>query len=440
MSNLAKVGSVITLVIANLVFYQIREALNKKDYKGQISWSTYLIVQTFFELFLFFFLVWVLSRFFSIRLIGLFLAVVFIWLIFTAFIWALLGSPRGVWRSRYLLAFFEYQMTHSVFTLLIIGIYYIIGISYTIIAYNIIFHQTIPSLTATILAFRYTLFLIFAGLILLFPFDLAVLISQNIDENTRIRGLIGNLGFLGIKTIYLVVLFWSIGYAGMGFKITVGEFNFTISPELIIIVVAFFIIFYFLPYLAGSQRAKKWREQLLEKRLVWLGEVLDILERPTPSLYTSKLKRLQAKIDSEKKHFVEEDWMVKRGEEFDQVETLDEIDTAEHDLAQLYYKARQLDSRFMYLDYLKNLFGEISECIAEFTRSKGEAKLTSKARAYADAYRIRKNELTESLIQEEKTKPVLWVGLTVIFSPIVAQILSEFGKWIWATMLQAAGK
>jgi len=440
MSLLVKISNLVLFVIVANVWGAIKSELSKRDQKGLMSWSAYLITTTIVDVLGFFILIWLMSRFFSIELAGLFLVAASVWIIMTGFMWALMGTPRGAWRTRYIWAAKEFTSTHIVLSTILSLVNILASLAFAALAYNLIFRYTIPSEYTTLLAFQYTLIFVFLrDVVVSSPIEIGTLLSENLDEDTRTRTLIGNTGLLGIKAFFFALLLWSLGSASTGYQITSGSIQLTISPVVLVVLVASFMFFYFLPSLAGSQRAKRWREHLLKKRQAWLEELLNILDFPTPSLYISKLEQLQVKIDEDKAQFIENDWMVKQGIEFDQVNNLEEIDLEKHDLAQVYFKSRQLDSRFQYVDFLKGLSEEIQESISQFKGRSTETKLITKARAYADAYRARKDEFAKAIILERNAKPSLLVGLTFVLSPIAAQILSELAKWVWTTMLQAAG-
>ena len=187
-------------------------------------------------------------------------------------------------------------------------------------------------------------------------------------------------------------------------------------------IMAFLLVFTFLfPYLSGWQREKKWRELLLKKRQIWIDELLDILEFPTPALYASKLLQLFPKIESDKiaceeSKLTKSNIIINSDEELKQFESL--------------YKENieQMNPCAGYQNFLRNFEQNLQECLAQLKAQKNDDDLVKMAQAYAETYRVRKSEIAERIEIEGKTKPLLWIGSTFVLTTLLGALLAFLGS------------
>jgi hypothetical protein len=432
-------GFLLVYVAWVVISYLLNNRLQKDLIRGNAFLASELnLLSSSLGLFAF---IWILSGFFSIQLVGLFLLLAHVGFLITGVLWAFLGSPLVAWGPRAIWAGSEFGVKQSAVMIVLLGVSVIVLIGYPVAAGIIFFGGVISSEQATLSVFRLTLVgMVLSGLTIMLPLLVGVLQSKNLDEDTRTRLFITQGGNMASYALYLSLILWSFGrITAKGFQLKIGTIPLTISPILLIILAAFFLFAFLLPYLAGSQQAKRWRSQLLRKQQAWLDELLDVLEFPTPNLYVPKLEQLQAKVEGGAKAFVGDDSMLILAEEFDQVKTLDEVDPQSHSMFLAYKKSRQLDPRMRHLDFLVELQEEVRESIAQLSDLADDAQLTKKASGYADAYRARRDVIDKAIEAQKKAKPPVWAALAFLLSPVLGQVLSEFGKSIWTVFSQALG-
>jgi hypothetical protein len=240
---------------------------------------------------------------------------------------------------------------------------------------------------------------------------MSALLSTNVNQDTRNVLLVIQFGYLGITAMLVSTVLWFWG-------LSQGLLN--ASPIFLGIMAFLLVSTFFFPYLSGWQREKKWRELLMKKQQIWIEEVLDILEVPTPALYPSKLQHLCDRID-EVGIVCEETPTIKKTAIFGQ-------DNAPNRFEILYEEdIRRNDPCLSYKNFLKKLHENILECLTLFKSPEENVDLTETARAYAEVYRIRKDEIAKKIVQERETKPLLWIGLAFILTPILVAVLGFLG-------------
>lgn len=156
---------------------------------------------------------------------------------------------------------------------------------------------------------------------------------------------------------------------------------------------------------------------LLEKERSWLDELLDVLDFPTPGLYVPKLQKI---LDGIK----DDDTIFGQDGELDRIEPLYEAE------------ALRLDPRFCYSDFLIRLEDRIAEKIDQFEELKGnKEEIKETAHIYAEAYRLRRDEIVERIEVEGQFRPKFWIAL--ILTPILGQILASLINLILKAIIEA---
>jgi hypothetical protein len=203
----------------------------------------------------------------------------------------------------------------------------------------------------------------------------------------------------------------------------------------------FCIICLLIPYLQGLRRAEKQREKLYATRQKWLDALSGILEIPAPALYISKLEQFLKDLEDERASFIENDEMVKLGVNWDKNENnIEESEDLGNFKCQImreaYKKSRDLDPRFLHLDFLESLRIHVGECIEQLNLAgkKGDSELIQAASDYAEVYHSKKEEITKIIEQDRQIKPRWTVALATIITLILTPILNEFGKFISGMM------
>jgi hypothetical protein len=379
--------------------------------------------------------VWVLTGFFNFLLTAAILVGTHLSLIVTAVLWLLLGSPTDTWKAQSFFAGAEFAVTKKPLTNLFAIFSTLIVVGYPVAAGFIFFRYSFHSERMTVLVFMATLLMLVLSSVSLLPQSTWILGSKNISEETRARIMVAQLGGLISNALFLSMIFWSFGISGR-YHLKIGASSAASSPLIVVVLVVYFVLTVLLPYLAGSQRAKHWRATLLEKRRYWLEEILEALEFPNPAQHVPRLQHVRAQIAAEREHFAESDAMVKAGLEFDQTDTI--ADPAVSVIFDVYKRVRATDPRMDYMDDLANFLEETDGIIDQLAGLDQEQRI-DRSGELAGVYRARKEDFKESIGSEKGGKPLLWVGIVFLLSPILSQVLSEFGKWIWTLLMGSAG-
>jgi len=166
----------------------------------------------------------------------------------------LFGAPTSNSGARAQWAGGEYAMSHPVLVIGSTVVSLLIIVAYPVAAAVTYFRSSGAPLPARI--FQYTLVLCLGGLPLLLLVLISALASENLDEETRTRFLINQLGGLVPNALWIALILWSFGIAADGLPVSVGSTSLTLSPLLIGVLIAFFFITVLIPYLIGTQRAK----------------------------------------------------------------------------------------------------------------------------------------------------------------------------------------
>ncbi|VVB71282.1 Photosystem I assembly protein Ycf3 [uncultured archaeon] len=372
----------------------------------------------------FFSLGWILSGFFSGALLELFFWIGLIVVIAIAIVWSLLGYLDLPLHS------IDYKGSRSHLSEVPTFLAASVIICYPIIASLGYFRYLIPSEQASLKIFQFAIIAIFLiGLILTIPELIRDLLSKNQDPEIRKLLLLFQSGYLVIIFVFLALIIWSIEIATDEIKV-----RFVLILALSVLLFAFII-----PYFSGWQRSRGWRTHLIEEKIVWIDRLLDILDFPSSSKYISKLQGLQRDIENEEEEFMRIEKIsgcCLSKKEHESTPTMNGIcssiapKTASPGEKRDGEK-REIDStdpRFDYIVFIRQLGKGIDECLEELRLLKvgPDASWSALAKGYASAFRTRKEELLSLLEKEREAKPLLWIGISFIFTGILSQILGNF--------------
>jgi len=344
-------------------------------------------------------------------------------IIISAVLWKLFGSIDSQWITRGLWAGAEFGMKNpwaiipgGIISLLIFILYPII---------MLIVYITYPILSpdSTIVIFRYTLLSLFIpGWISLSTTLIGVLSDKNLEENTRSRYLINQIGGLVPMALMLSLLFWTFkGTDQLSINIL------TPNTSIVVIIIIFFVCSILLPYVIGTLHAKKWHIHLLEREKEWIAKTVDVLDFPVPSNYVPKLRVLCSDIEVDYRDFEASDLMVKRGIEILQGKEPEDLPG---NVIFAFKDSHDLDHRFKYVSFLEKLWEEIKSIIDEFEKMEKIEELKNLASSFSQHLHSRLTELGEEIKIKGTATPALLGGLSFIFIGIMSAILSGFGKWI----------
>ena len=273
----------------------------KKSIKNAISGKTFLIDQfsILLGVVLFFLQIYLLSGFFNLSLVILLFLGSELSVIVRSILWGLFGSSSSKWGRSLFLSGADFGLKHRwlmysvsmLSSLILLGSIILCGKAYFTIP---------PGELLTTLIFQYILIgLLFGSYPSTITFIISILVSENIDEEARTRLFVNKLSELIPTALYISLAFWAFSSAGSKTMFSISQFSIKLSTQLFIILMGFFFFTVLLPYLIGTQRAKKWNVFLLEKRISWVDKLLDIFDLPSHFLYIPRLTQFRNDLNNE---------------------------------------------------------------------------------------------------------------------------------------------
>ena len=373
---------------------------------------------------------WTFSGLFDINLLGRFLAVGFLVIFITLIVWGLLGVPTASFLQRVAIAFWnlcgifwEFEQRHAAWSRIIRGISLISIVIYPVASAIFYFRIGLNSEQIMLEYLRINLLIIPAiCLVVTLPTIVEAMLSVNADLDTLNTLLVFEFGNLGINALMISVVLWIIGFAHSGFSISMPFLGIT---------TALFVFTSLLPYLVGWLHQKRLRELFLRKQQTWTKELVDILEISVPSLYVSKLMQLNAEMETGKS--ICRRTLVTKIKEID--ERGDEINCYPSLFAEDNRNRAPCVNYLNFLDRLQESLGEIIPLFEGLSVEK-EDKLEDKAYGYAQKYRARKDEIALAIETQKSSKPLLWIVLSFLLTPILSIIIETFSKALSESIVQ----
>jgi tetratricopeptide (TPR) repeat protein len=408
-----KTGVFATFLIAYSVLAWGGYALTKRHRKYAIS-----IVTLSINLLGFLAMMWILSGFFDLLLIGQFLLGGVVMVAISTAIWSLSGFPANPWINQLVQEIENFDAKCPRFSRFIRAVGFLAVLSYVLMAIIFYFRLHLGSEISMVdflkIAFG-SIFLL--GLLVTLPPIWSAMISKNLDGRTRELLLIFQFGHLGLSGLYSGMILWIFGKGNFSHSLSLGDIKFPISIHSLGIVMFLFVLAVIIPYVSGSKRAGKWKTTLFEKERRWLDELVDVLDYPTPNLYVSKLRKVMTEIKGE-------DTIPGQEEDLDRIKSL--------------YGAEvlRLDPRSRHREFSMKLQEQIAEMIAQFEGTSHEGQtIQERAPIYAEACRLRRDEIIGMIEREGKFKPKFWIILAIILTPVLGQILATLINWILKAMI-----
>jgi membrane protein YqaA with SNARE-associated domain len=353
--------------------------------------------------------------------------------------WALgsiLGAQTKDAGIRTLWAGKEIDIKHPIAMITLSGICGVLSLSYPVVAGVIFFRHPWGSPVLQSQVVKSTLLLLnLSGYLLLVIVNGSMLASENLDDDTRQRIFINQLVGLIPAAIYVALAFWAFGLGGsplaLGFLGIPAQ---TISLQTLLLLLFLFAATVLIPYLAGTQRARRKSLELLGKVKGLVAELEDILESPTASLYVDKLNELHNKVIKTQSQFTDDDAML--AYEVNARQNPDKVPEADKSLVAGIEKTRDLDARFRFLEDLGKLENEIETIVADLQK-RTETTIEDAARHWAEKFKGRKEELGKTIETASSKKPFITASAGALVSTIVLTILGEVAKTAWHWIMQA---
>ena len=297
------------------------------------------------------------------------------------------------------------------------------------------------------------------------------LTSPYLRPEARNRFLVTKLPILAQLALMLSLLLPSLGLSGDSATADIGGVTLSISWLPIFVLMAFFAVTVVLPLAHGTVAGRSAQVALLNERIRFLEELLDVLEIPDPGSFTSRLEavRLEVAAAALRNDLIPEWERIEIGKDVASEEQIHEarerfeerraaaswphrillsyLRPIELDLPiclnELFNKnfdrGRRADPRYQHRVWLERLEGDISTVLQ---RLKAEQRPTGKERvalAWASALRPRKAELAGIATTANEHKIGALLGIGAIVTPFVSLILSKSGELLWERLTEAVG-
>jgi hypothetical protein len=341
----------------------------------------------------------------------------------------MIGSPKIPFKEIGGWAGYDFGLKNTWLILTTQGFILLMLVAFPIVI-GIHFFSPSPIETIRILAIKYSLILILGSYVLTLPLIIGVLSSGFIDEDSRARYFIAQFSGLIANSLFISLLFWIFNLGKTGYEIQLGNVNFSLSPQIFLLLMGFLLAFLILPYFIGIQKAKRLKSDYLEMNKQLLDNILETINLATESTIVEKIKNLQKQVSSEYEKLVTSDKGVEAGLRFDAIASEADLSKTEI-LSYKYFKeARAFDSRFNYFNFLNHTYNELEELKnieTDTKNSKAKIQLVDK---YIEHFKDYKNDLSKKEETKGKSNPALWIGLITILLPFISQLMSELGKYL----------
>lgn len=342
------------------------------------------------------------------------------------------GSRNEGSVSRIYSAGAEFGVTHPIFTRIVQVFCLLVVLGYPVAAGVVHFRYPWNSPILHVAAVKYTLiFLIFASYPMTLGGVVAMLLSENIDEGTRQEILMNQLGGMVPNMLFVALALWAFG-AGVGdVPAWLPLVKQTFSPRIMILIVAFFLVFFILPYWIGTQRGSRRRRKLLEKQREFTAEVVKVLVSPTPAKYVPNLQAVRGRMGTEWQTVIDSSPIL-------QLPSLVDSNPAEVDpqlqiVAAAVIKSKPLDPRFPYVDALVALDAQIND-IMEFLGTRAPETIIQDAKDQGETLAKQRDAIDLLINPPHEAKPVMAVLVSTVVSTIVGAVASGIGQRAWAAI------
>lgn len=269
-----------------------------------------------------------------------------------------------------------------------------------------------------------------------------LLASPNLDEDSRSRVFVNQLGGLIPNALLAAVAVYSFGDPMKntdGLGVEMWGYRMPISLPLIIGVFAFFLLTAVLPYIVGVSRGTGMREALVKRQQSAYDRLLEILTFPNAQKYQSGLTALGEEVKREVGEFISAHAAISRMLEL-KGKSEAEITELDRDFLGTYSHAAEVDARFHHIRQMDQLQDEIGSAAIDITSAPTEAEMIGKANRYTAVYLDRRRRASEAADENRKAgKPRLFLIMSVLFTALGSALLGQTAKWLWENILQLIG-
>jgi hypothetical protein len=250
-----------------------------------------------------------------------------------------------------------------------------------------------------------------------------LLTAKNLDEGTRQSIFINNLA-QAIPTALLVAIgFWAFRVGASGPDFGVIGISQSLSVRALILIFLFLALSLLVPFLLGTQLARRQRLDFLKQRGSFLSKLTGILESPTPAAYVTKLTALIGELSSYRINLENSDPGLQIKAKIDAGEVPGSLKI----LGEAMQKTGHLDPRFEFVKSLGQLENELTE-IAQDLQQRAADTVERAAAKWCRKYRARREELDKEVRSVTAGKTLATVIISTAATTFVSGILSAVGK------------
>lgn len=396
-----------------------------KKYNTFIENELMIVIPYFF----FFAFIFITGRFLNLSLLTFSILASNIGLLITSVVWSLIGSPNTPYKEVGGWAGGNLAMKNVWLTLVSQGLIVLMIVAFPIVIGVHFFSQSSEEAIRMVIL-KFSLILVLGAYILSLPIYIGVLSAGFIDEDTRARYFINQFSGMIANSLFLSLLIWTFNWNNTGRIIQLGNVNFSVSPQMVFIILGFIFAFLILPYFVGVQKAKRLKSDFLEKNKLLLSDIVETINLATADNLVSKIESLERQVVDEYNKLIETDKGIEIGVKFDQLNSEDEVSEIEILQYQYFKIAREYDTRFHFYDFLNHTYSKLEELkTLEVDKADLEEKKKFQEK-YVAHFQAYKEDLLNKDELKGKSNPALWIGIITILSPFISQGMSEIGKYL----------
>jgi hypothetical protein len=373
--------------------------------------------------------IYLLSGLWSWHLVILFLVLSQLGVILGTVLNAALGSSSEKSRSRINAAMGEIGLNHPVIYTASSFLAAITLLGFLVAAAIAHFRYPWSSQPLYVAAVKYTLIgMIFVPNIQSWGRTAAILSSEDLDEDTRQQVLINQLADMLSYAIFISLALWAFGVGSGPLPATLATVANTFSARVSIIVLAFPMLLFMLPYWIGTQRGSRFRLKLAGKRRDFTTTLADILKTPLAASYIPAITDLRTHVEAELADTMQSSEIMK----FHSAN----VDKPPPGLtyAKPFVEASQdIDPRFRYVDELIKFDGELQQIAADL-QAQPPLRVIRAAERWSRKYEIREKELSIEINSSSSARPVVLLAVGTLPSALISSVLSDVGKTAWSAI------
>jgi hypothetical protein len=344
--------------------------------------------------------IYLLSGMWNLRLVIVFVVAGLLSIIMARALKSLLGSEGDKVNAQLFATSGEVGMKLPPYAM---AMFAVLLVAYVIVAGIIHFRYPWGSPALVAASVKYTLLFFIGTYPLLITAAIAIITSENLDEDTRQGIFITQMTALIPTGLFVALALWAFGVGGADLPVSFGNFTPSYSLRITLILIAYFGALILLPYFIGTQRGKRKRLALLHQRQEQMRTLADILEAPAAALYIPKITELRKQVAAERQK-VKQDHQLMLLEDLKTTKPK-EFPEAAVPLVDAYRRSRDLDPRCKFFDYLTKFGSQLKEIVDDL-QARPPDKMEEAASKWSKLYERSDAHLAKEIKRATSAKPL----------------------------------